>query len=80
VTANLRGLSGTAAAQQQSLERIIVSTDSIISRIESGQGTLGRLTRDSTLYVESVQAVRSLREMLQDMRQNPRRYFSFSVF
>jgi len=80
VASNLRGITGTVAAQQQALGRIIVSTDSVMARIERGQGTLGRLASDSTLYTESVGAVRSLREMLQDMRQNPRRYFSFSVF
>jgi phospholipid/cholesterol/gamma-HCH transport system substrate-binding protein len=80
VAANLRAVSGAAAAQSQSIGRILRNTDSILGRVEAGEGTLGRLTRDSTLYTESVQAVRSLREMLQDMQRNPRRYFSFSVF
>jgi len=80
VAANLRGLTGTAAAQQQALARIIANTDSVLARVNAGEGTIGRLSRDTTLYSESVQAVKSLREMLQDMRANPRRYFSFSVF
>lgn len=80
VAANLRTVTGAAASQQASITRIIQNTDSVLARIEAGQGTLGRLSRDSTLYTESVQAVRSLREMLQDMQRNPRRYFSFSVF
>ena len=80
VAANLRGLTGVAASQQDALARIVANTDSVMARIERGQGTIGRLASDSTLYTESVGAVRSLREMLQDMRQNPRRYFSFSVF
>ncbi len=80
VTADLRGLSGAAARAQAALERIITNTDSMLLRVNAGEGTLGKLSRDTTLYNESVQAVRSLREMLQDMRANPRRYFSFSVF
>ena len=80
VASNLRAVSGVAAAQQQSLARIIRNTDSILARVEAGEGTLGRLTRDTTLYSESVQAVTSLRTMLQDMQRNPRKYFSFSVF
>jgi phospholipid/cholesterol/gamma-HCH transport system substrate-binding protein len=80
VAANLRVVSGAAAEQQQSIGRIIQNTDSVLARIEAGQGTLGKLSRDTTLYSESVQAVRSLREMLQDMQRNPRKYFSFSVF
>ncbi len=80
VATNLRGVSATAAAQQQALERIIANTDSVLARIQAGEGTLGRLTRDTALYHETVTAVRTLREMLQDMKANPRRYFSFSVF
>lgn len=80
VAANLRAVSGAAAAQQASIGRIIRNTDSILARVESGEGTLGRLTRDTLLYTESVQAVKTLRDMLQDMQRNPRKYFSFSVF
>ncbi len=80
IATNLRQLSGAAAEQSAAVSRTIASTDSILARIEEGRGTLGMLSRDSTLYVEAVQTVRSLREMLQDMRTNPRRYFAFSVF
>src|SRR5205085_2045761 len=61
VARNLRDVSGAAAAQQASIGRIIRNTDSILARIESGEGTLGRLTKDTTLYTESVLAVTTLR-------------------
>jgi phospholipid/cholesterol/gamma-HCH transport system substrate-binding protein len=80
VALNLRTVTGAAAAQQQSIGHILANTDSVLARVQAGQGTLGKLSRDSTLYVESVNAVRQLREMLADMKANPRRYFSFSVF
>jgi hypothetical protein len=32
------------------------------------------------LYSESVETVKALRALLQDIQKNPRRYFSFSVF
>jgi phospholipid/cholesterol/gamma-HCH transport system substrate-binding protein len=80
IAGNLRTFSSEATERQASFGRIIAHTDSVLSRIEAGQGTLGRLTRDTTLYHESLSAVRSLRELIADMRANPRRYFSFSVF
>ncbi|MDP3775415.1 MAG: MlaD family protein [Gemmatimonadales bacterium] len=80
VASNLRNLSGAAARQQSAFDSIVSHTDSILARLERGEGTLGRLTRDTTLYHESVSAVRSLRSMLDDMQRNPRKYFSFSVF
>jgi phospholipid/cholesterol/gamma-HCH transport system substrate-binding protein len=78
--ANLRVVSGVAASQQAAFARIIRNTDSILGRVQAGEGTLGRLTRDTLLYTESVQAVTTLRTLLQDMQHNPRKYFSFSVF
>ena len=80
IAANLKVVTGAAAAQQASIGRIIQNTDSVLARVQAGEGTLGKLSKDTTLYNESVAAVRSLREMLQDMKTNPRRYFSFSVF
>ena len=80
IASNLRGFTGAAASQQEAFARIIAHTDSVLARVEAGEGTLGRLTSDTTLYTESVQTVRELRQLLQDMRANPRRYFSFSVF
>ncbi|HEY2806636.1 MAG TPA: MlaD family protein [Gemmatimonadales bacterium] len=80
VAANLKTVSGAAAAQQASIGRIIRNTDSILARVEAGEGTLGRLSRDTMLYSEAVQTVGTLRSMLQEMQRNPRKYFSFSVF
>ena len=80
VAANVRSLAASAASQQQAFERIVTRTDSMLARIQSGEGTLGRLSRDTTLYSESVETIRALRALLQDIQKNPRRYFSFSVF
>jgi phospholipid/cholesterol/gamma-HCH transport system substrate-binding protein len=80
VAANVRTLASAAASQQQAFERIVARTDSMLARIQAGEGTLGRLSRDTTLYSESVQTVKALRALLQDIQKNPRRYFSFSVF
>jgi phospholipid/cholesterol/gamma-HCH transport system substrate-binding protein len=80
VSANLRTLASSAAGQQQAFERIVARTDSVLARIQAGEGTLGRLTRDTTLYSEAIQTVRALRTLMEDIQKNPRRYFSFSVF
>ena len=80
VAANVRALAASAASQQQAFERIVARTDSMLARIQAGEGTLGRLSRDTTLYSESVETIRALRTLLQDIQKNPRRYFSFSVF
>ncbi len=80
VASNVRSLAAAAASQQEAFMRIVARTDSMLARIQAGEGTLGRLSRDTTLYSESVETVRALRSLLQDIQKNPRRYFSFSVF
>ena len=80
VSGNLRTLAQAAAGERQAFERIVAHTDSTLARLQAGEGTLGRLSRDSSLYVETLETVRALRQLVQDIQKNPRHYFSFSVF
>jgi phospholipid/cholesterol/gamma-HCH transport system substrate-binding protein len=59
---------------------MIVAADSVMTRIQQRQGTLGLLVGDSTLYTETTLAVQQLRSLLTDIQANPRKYFKFSVF
>jgi len=77
---DLRSLVGAARSQQESFVRIVARFDSAMARLNAGEGTLGRLSRDTTLYTEAVGAVRDMRQLLADVKANPRRYFQFSVF
>lgn len=80
VSTDLRRLAGSAAGQQEAFQRIVARTDSLLARLQAGEGTLGRLSRDTMLYSETVETVRTLRILLADIQKNPRRYFQFSVF
>ena len=77
---DFRGFVSVLAARQTSIERIFGNADSLFTRLESGDGTIGRLVGDSTLYVEFRQAVAEFRALMADIKENPRKYFSFSVF
>ncbi len=79
-TADLRSIMASAREHEASLINVLVSADSVMSRLEAGTGTLGLMVRDSALYVETTQAVREMRQLIADIQANPRRYFSFSVF
>ncbi len=63
-----------------SIDRIIASADTVFSRLTEGTGTVARLVSDSTLYVETSLAIQELRALLADIKENPRKYFKFSVF
>ncbi len=79
-TADLRELLGAAREHEVSLVRILVAADSIMGRLQAGQGTLGMLTKDSTLYNETTATMIELRKLIADIQVNPRKYFKFSVF
>ena len=79
-TADLRALVGAAREHEVSLVRVLVAADSIMGRLQAGQGTLGMLTKDSTLYLETTATMIELRKLIADIQVNPRKYFKFSVF
>ena len=54
--------------------------DSMLSAIASGQGTLGRLYADSTLYDDTKALMASMKRLMAEIEKNPKKYFKFSVF
>jgi phospholipid/cholesterol/gamma-HCH transport system substrate-binding protein len=56
------------------------SVQRFTSRMESGQGALGRLLLDSTLAVRAESAMAQLDSLLADIKANPRRYVRLSIF
>ena len=77
---NLREFMEAAHRNQESLVRVLVSADTVMTRIANRTGTLGLLVSDSTLYRETTLTMIQLRQLLSDIQANPRKYFTFSVF
>jgi phospholipid/cholesterol/gamma-HCH transport system substrate-binding protein len=68
------------AAASGSLEQASASLAALTSRVEGGEGTLGKLTADDELYRNLNEAVESLTALTTDIRENPRRYINVRVF
>jgi phospholipid/cholesterol/gamma-HCH transport system substrate-binding protein len=51
-----------------------------VTRVQSGQGTLGLLATDSALYRETTETMRQFRELMADFQAHPRKYIKVSVF
>ncbi len=64
----------------QSLGRASGSLETVLGRLERGEGTLGRLTVDDALYVNLNSAATNLSQLVADIRANPKKYLSISVF
>ncbi len=78
--ADAKELLAVIRQHERSLTRILEATDSLATKIQTGQGSLGLLARDSTLYLETTRVIGQMRQLLTDIQANPRRYFRFSVF
>ena len=60
-----------------SLRAVIHTTT---SRVERGEGTLGKLIKDDQLYAELHDSVQSLKELIEDIRAHPKKYLKISFF
>jgi phospholipid/cholesterol/gamma-HCH transport system substrate-binding protein len=69
------------------LDRSSLSVESILSRMDRGEGTLGKLSTDDTLYHNAAEAsanlnkaTRELSDLLADFRAHPRKYINLKIF
>ncbi len=80
VAADLREVTALLAEHRTSLVGTLQSADTVLARMRDGRGTLSLLASDSTLYLETRNTLTQFRELLADIKANPRRYLKFSVF
>jgi phospholipid/cholesterol/gamma-HCH transport system substrate-binding protein len=80
-------LVGLLVATSRQLNTTAISADStfrqvssIAAGIERGEGSLGRLLRDTTLYMNLVETNVEVQTLLRDIRRNPRRYINLTIF
>jgi phospholipid/cholesterol/gamma-HCH transport system substrate-binding protein len=79
-TKSLRKLSDDVNATQTKLSAAVSRTDSVLLKINGGQGTLGRMVNDPHLYQNSDSLVTELRSLVADIKKNPKRYINLRVF
>ncbi len=58
----------------------LTSVQKILSGIEKGQGSAGKLIKSDSLYLELNKTLADLDKLLLDFRLQPKRYLNFSVF
>jgi phospholipid/cholesterol/gamma-HCH transport system substrate-binding protein len=62
------------------LDASIMKLNSVITGIQNGEGSLGKLAKDEQLYQNLNQASANLNNLLLDLKTNPKRYINISVF
>lgn len=64
----------------KNLETTLANFNQILSKMEQGEGTMGKLMTDDELYRNLTSSSNELDLLLQDFRLNPKRYVNVSVF
>lgn len=87
VGTNAGALMTDAQATMKSLDKTIEEANksfaeltTIFKDVEAGEGSLGKLFKDPTLYDNLSRTSKNLDLLLQDFRLNPKRYVNVSVF
>lgn len=76
VEQSARALTSAAGRMEQSL----TSFASVMDKVDSGSGTLGRLVNDGTVYDELNNTLREVRALAADIRERPSRYINVRIF
>ena len=76
----MRDASRNLAQVTATLQRTTVSLDSILMKINTGRGSIGRMVNDTTLVTDLHAASAALTELLTDLKANPGRYIHLKVF
>ena len=71
---------GRINATSESIEGVAASLETILARIQNGEGTLGKLWASDSLFTDLTAVVESARTLMDDIRENPGRYLSVSIF
>lgn len=62
------------------VDETIDNLNSISNKLKNGEGSLGKLIADDSLYQNLDNASRELELLFQDIKENPKRYVHFSIF
>lgn len=87
MTAEMERLSRSLGALSDDLGGTVASADSsfaslnaLLDGLERGEGSLGLLLQDTSLYQDLVLTNSLVQDLLQDFQRNPRRYINLRVF
>jgi phospholipid/cholesterol/gamma-HCH transport system substrate-binding protein len=63
-----------------SLDSLSTSLKDLAFKLENGQGTLGQLLNDTTLYQQLRNTSENVDSLISDIKRHPKKYLKFSVF
>jgi len=85
ITANFVKVSDTLATVNfgqtvRTLQTTLANVNGLLSGIENGKGSLGKLATDDSMYKNLTNASKELEDLLKEMKLHPKRFVHFSLF
>lgn len=62
------------------LDSLQASLQSVTSKIDRGEGTMGKLVNDRKLYTDVSATIDTLKALIADVKKNPKKYFKVEIF
>jgi len=86
-SARMDSLTTELMAASRDLRRMALGADTALRRmgsvaasVEKGEGSLGLLLRDTSLYYSLTESTVQLQALLKDIREHPRKYINLTIF
>jgi phospholipid/cholesterol/gamma-HCH transport system substrate-binding protein len=90
VRENRPGIRRTVKEAEEDLKRLVEVADKIdknldllygaLSKINEGEGTMGKLMKDEKMYNELEQTLKETKALIKDIKENPKRYIHIRLF
>jgi phospholipid/cholesterol/gamma-HCH transport system substrate-binding protein len=85
IIANFNNISDTLAQAKigttlREANSSLASLSSVLNKIDKGEGSVGLLLSDDKLYNNLESSAKKLDALIEDIKQNPKRYLKFSIF
>lgn len=77
---NLRQTSENAARFSANLDSTNAQFRKLLAQAQNGNGTVGRLLTDTTLYTDTRRLLRTLDSLVADIKANPKKYINVHIF
>lgn len=77
---NLEKTSAQMGDMITQLQSTTTSLETILQRLERGEGTIGKLLTDDKLYTNMDRLMTNLDGLVMDLKNNPKRYLNISIF
>jgi phospholipid/cholesterol/gamma-HCH transport system substrate-binding protein len=79
-TAQVRVMSEQLNMTQRRLDSFLSNGDSVLVKLNTGQGSLGLLLNDPSLYRNGDSLLTQLRGLVTEVRTNPKKFVSVRIF